>query len=124
MKTISMFIIVLVSVITPIMAKDSEPRDRAEREYRGDGEKASSKAVVTAARMGAGAMIGGRIGSVVAGGPVGAAIGVIITPSETAPKELDMYDHTRPERAPQSDRSEKAERPIKEKEPRDRGSRQ
>ena len=49
---------------------------------KSDADIAAKKAAVRGARIGLGAWIGGKVGKLVSGGPVGAGVGVMLTPSE------------------------------------------
>lgn len=68
-------------------------------------EKILRKAAVMAARQAVGAIIGGAVGKLVRGGPIGSAVGVFLTPSETtrqqdlqAPPDRDLFERPGNER--------------------------
>jgi hypothetical protein len=62
-----------------------------------DGQKAATKTAVTVTRQAVGPMIGGTTGKIITGGPIGAGLGVILTPSEIS-KDQDLKPGQSPNR--------------------------
>jgi len=63
--------------------------DRSHLGSNADADKVGSKIAGTAVRQGARAAIGGTVGKIIGGGPIGAGIGILLSPSEIGCAELN-----------------------------------
>lgn len=76
------FFSVLALAALPAYAQQSSQISSQQTKPKTDTQMMASKGATIVVRQGAGAAIGGSVGKVIAGGPVGTALGIVFTPTK------------------------------------------